>query len=153
MKYIVSITLVFAALLAGCSSSNTAAAPEPEKSSGPQAAPLSIDMTGKEEIRLQNNGFEWDLDGDGTAEKFFVDVIDNGDEAPNVTEIGLQDGSFETLSIDGGYGIKEIAGIPDEKDRRMEVIYFSGTYDFSGNENRGYIRLMDGALVLENLPQ
>ena len=146
---IIAVMLAALVMLAGCSGKKTSE-PEPEPvETAPDVETLDIDMDGKEAIAIDRDNFAWDIDGDGEAEKFYFDIIDNGDEAPNVMEICLYSGKYDMLSIDGGYGIKALAGIPEEGNRRIEMIYYTGTYYFSGFENRGYIRVEDGKLVMD----
>ena len=155
MRHSILISIT-ALAMAGCTGTGVTKpqGPEPKE---PEPTPeiavesRSIDMEGKEPITLQSDTFTWDLDGDGAAETFFVDITDNGDEAPNVMEIGSYDHDWIVLYVDGGYGIKELAGIPDAEDRRIEVIYYTGSYDFSGFENRGYLRLAEDHIVLETI--
>ena len=98
-------------------------------------------------IPISNNAtFLWDSNGDGTTETYVIRYYDNGDEAPNVTEIVDAARDYESAWIDAAYEVVRIVPGEDEGGRYLTVSYLTGDFYSHDTEVSCQIHVIDGVM-------
>lgn len=82
-----------------------------------------------DELKERNGAYFWDANGDQMLEHMWLDVIANGDEAPNAMEIRLLNASMDvSTSLDHAYTIKRVVLEQDEKGPYVVLEYDQGDH-------------------------
>lgn len=107
-----------------------------------------------DEVPFEGGAYLWDANGDDTLEHLWVDVVDNGDEAPNVMQLRLFGGPIDTSAIvERGYGVTSAKAQEDERGRFLLLTYKVGDYYYHDGEAQCRLRLEGDDLVVEELGQ
>ena len=149
----VSLVLVLALFLAGCSKSaepEKVSEPEPTVVEEPEPADDSSDPGDFDVSDPKWNWINWDADGDGTEEEIEFEYEDQGDEAPSFIAVTLYKGSDEIEGlIDRAYGLNRIFAKEDADGPYLEIYYEMGDYYSHDAEGQCTLRLVDGELGIE----
>ena len=82
-----------------------------------------------DELTEHNGAYFWDADGDQMLEHMWLDVVENGDEAPNAMEIRLLNANMDvSASLDHAYTVKRVVLEQDEKGPYVVLEYDQGDH-------------------------
>jgi hypothetical protein len=82
-----------------------------------------------DELVERNGAYYWDADGDQMLEHMRLDVIANGDEAPNVMDIHLYNTGMDvSASLNHAYTVKRVVLKQDAKGPYVVMEYEKGDY-------------------------
>ena len=93
----------------------------------------------------------FDADGDGVAEAYAIDFVDNGDEAPSLIVISLLENPEVSVVIDGAYEVREVMLVGNaDGSESIYVRYAAG--DCYGHDDDEWcdVSMVDGRLVVSN---
>jgi hypothetical protein len=99
-------------------------------------------------LPVENGAYLWDANDDGELEHIWFDVIDNGDEAPNVLNVRVFGSKMDaTTTVDGVYSVDGAWLGADEEGSYVRVAYTAGDYYSHNLQEHGTLRVVDDGLV------
>lgn len=103
------------------------------------------------ELQPQNGAYFWDATGDGMLEHMWIDVTDNGDEAPSVMNVRVFGEDLDTSAIiNGGYSVNSVTLNRDDQGPYVVLDYNSGDYYSHDTPSRCVIRVVGDELRVED---
>lgn len=104
------------------------------------------------ELEKQNDAYFWDANGDGMLEHMWIDVVNNGDEAPSVMNVRVFSEDLDVSdSINGGYSVDRVTLMEDDQGPYVVLDYAAGDYYSHDTPKQCTVRLVGDELKIEDV--